>query len=240
VDGFSPFPKAFWLTPKRTLGAWRTVFSCVVGLFVGATAEALLPYLPLDFYVRHADRIVIGQVQETGAVVVVGVTETLLGSKIPTLRVTGHGLSGWEEDEPIYTVGQKALLFLRPTDGGSQLDSVQAEGGKVDFEGGRVRSHVFPDYDQETFVTLVKRFVGVREEPSVQAKYRLLMQLLESKDVFVIASASEYLNYLVNGQDDEDWLIKPRDSEDWSYTKYYERNALAHKRAWKKWWLSQQ
>jgi len=206
---------------------------------MATTVDALLPNLPLDFYVRQADQIVTGRVEALGAEAEIVVNEVLLGEPASTVRLPVHGLHGREEDEPSYARGQEALFFLRRAKQSTQIDCVQGMAGKVDMEHGRVRSPFFPEYESANFVDLVRAFVAVRKEPVRVEKLRRLMELLASTDVFVITAASDYLNFLVHGQDSEDWVINPKESEPWDYEKYYARNALAHKKAWQKWWREQ-
>jgi hypothetical protein len=52
-----------------------------------------------------------------------------------------------------------------------------------------------------------------------------------------VAAASNYLNFLATGEENENWVIlPPQDSSNWSWDDYFELNAKAHREQWKRWY----
>jgi hypothetical protein len=199
------------------------------------STHAKLASFPLDHYVRAADLIVMGRVTGIDDTIHVAVDATLLGKSRATVDVVSYQ-QGWHEDKPTYAVGERVLLFLRRVRGSGLYDCVHGMGGKVLFVDPHTESYAFRRHETASFTALVKSFIAVRTEPSQKGRLKRLIGLLSSSDVFVITAASNYLNFLVNGQEEEGWLINPPEGTDWSYEAYYERNTRAHKKAWLAWW----
>jgi hypothetical protein len=91
---------------------------------------------------------------------------------------------------------------------------------------------------REKLIGRIKRLADANAFPAGDERNGLLVSLLDSEDRWLAAAASNYLNYLVTGTEDEDWIVKPpRNSSDWSWEDYFQRNVVAHRQKWKRWWL---
>jgi hypothetical protein len=209
----------------------RRAVLVVVLLATCTAATGKLAFQTLDVFVRHADLIVVAKttrlIPGSTPLAIVAPSEVLLGTITkPSLRVVNAEPA--KEDAAVFSVGTVSLLFLRRV-GGQGYGCVNASDGKIDFRAAEL----------EHWNALLSRthdLIRVRQAPSTEDKERILLELLDSRDLWLVAAASSYLNFLVNDADIEPWVIlPPADSGHWSWRDYFDRNAQAHRELWKAW-----
>ena len=219
---------------------FRTIASAIaMALALATSSSAMLAYRTDDVYVRQSNLIVVGDVVSLGAregvpVAEVRVVSVVMGSETASSIYVRNFPDGFE-DMPFFRAGERSLLLLRPDfPVAGVFWSVGAEATKRDLRpGGDVR--------WSTTLERVTHLAAVRSEPDDERRLELLVGLLDSPDIELVAAASNYLNYLATGQEDEGWSINPpENSSDWSWRDYYSRNAVAHRAKWQAWWRSKQ
>ena len=221
----------------NTRGVGRTTVFVGALFLVGATAAtAKLMFRTDDVFVRGADLIVVAMTVAIlpgggGGLALVEPSTVLLGPSSRS-RVQVRNYLDTDEDMPVFKVGRKSLLFLKADDAvpGTYL-CFGAEAGKRDYDS---RNAVAWDRQE----TRISRLADARQAQDEQERNRLLVSLLDSDDTQLAAAASNYLNYLVTGNDDEPWIVlPPKNSSAWSWEDYFQRNVVAHRKKWKRWWL---
>jgi hypothetical protein len=211
-------------------------FAAAVSLILAPSSLALLAHRTDDVYVRQSDLIVVGDAVSIGAregvpVAEVRVVSVILGSEVsPSIYV--RNFPDGIEDMPHFQAGERSLLFLKADSRGNGVFwCVGAEAAKRDLRPGGGDDVRWADS-----LKRVTRLAAVRREPDEERRLALLLGLLDSQDLDLVAAASNYLNYLASGQEDEGWSINPpEDSSDWSWRDYFRRNAVAHRAKWQAW-----
>lgn len=208
-------------------------------LLLSDDSLAKLVFRTEDVYVRQADVVVVADTVATGMrggvpVATVLVHSVLMGAvRGSTLCV--RDFPAGEEDMPRFKVGERSLLFLSPIPALSGVfSSVGAQATKRVYRSERTA-------DWAAALERIGRLVAARQQPDEKARVAALVLLLESDDSQLAAAASNYLNYLATGQQDEEWIVNPPEgSSDWSWKDYFERNVVAHRRKWQAWWRAKE
>ena len=155
-----------------------------------------------------------------------------MGSNASSTILVRNFPDDWE-DMPYFRVGERSLLLLKadfPVAG--VFWCVGADATKRDLRGYGVK-------DWASMLERMKALSAVRAISNDRARAEALVRRLDSPDIDLAAAASNYLNFLATGQDDEGWTINPpKGSSDWSWDDYYRRNVVAHRKKWQNWWLA--
>jgi hypothetical protein len=216
---------------------FAVVVAGVVLLLGAADSHAKLVFRTDDVYVRQANLIVVARTISTGthrgvSVATLDVLSVLMGPS-PDSTIDVRDYPEGEEDAPQFRVGERALLLLSPD---------PSAPGVFQCVGAQATKRVYrPEWAAEwdTQLERIARLVEARDRPQ-EARIAALMELLDSKDDQLAAAASNYLNYLLTGEEDEPWMINPpKRSSNWSWQDYFERNVVAHRKKWKAWWRQQ-
>jgi hypothetical protein len=214
-------------------------FAVAIAATVPPSTFGMLAYRTDDVYVRQSDLIVVGDAVSIGAregvpIAEVRVVSVVMGSGVASSIYVRNFPDGFE-DMPYFRAGERSLLLLKanfPVAG--VFWCVGAEDTKRDLRPGG-------DARWTTSLERVTQLAAVRSEPDDQRRLELLVGLLDSPDIELVAAASNYLNYLATGQEDEGWSINPpENSSEWSWRDYYSRNAVAHRAKWRAWWQARQ
>jgi hypothetical protein len=193
--------------------------------------HAKRPFRTDDVYVRQADLILVGDtisVQSRNGVPVAVVTPTsVVFGRITKSPIDVRNYPHTPADLPVLSVGHRSLLFLAPT---AERDGTYACLEMCEYP-------MVTDRECAARLARVLRLVAVRQAASQRDRAAALVGLLDSPDTDLAAAASNYLDFLVNGDEDgDDALIPPSAFSRLTQKREADREVTARCDAWRRWW----
>jgi hypothetical protein len=208
-------------------------------------ANAKLANLPYDTYIRHSDIIAEGTVLSkfnfsNMVLYRFKVNEYYFGNDSSVINLIYHTGKYWKEDQPEWSIGEKAILLLTKNNfqGIYYYDCFFGYDCKILVKGNLIYTERFPFRNKNEFVKMISIFINIRNDPDTNKSISTLIKLLDTKDIAIMRAASNYLNFLVNHEDYES-----TDNAIWnqfgnySYPERYMKYEYYNRGKWRKWWI---